>query len=346
LYSFGLGDLAGYCETHDLIIYDHPFVGEARSRGLLRDLAPLLSGVDRTAFAADSTGPSWQSYIQGDGIWALPIDTAAQTGVWRADLLDDAGEPVPETLDEVLALAARAARRGQWIAWPAIPTDQMCTLLTILASMGLDPGCDPGDFLDRRAAAEAVEWMRRILAVAHPASGDWNPIRCLDHMAAQDDVIYVPWAFNYVNYQAAAGPRRIRFGRSPQVGAFAARTILGGAGIGISARSKAPEAAFAYALHLSQPAYQSADYVRNGGQPGSRSAWQSPACNALTNGFFADTLPVLDASWLRPTYPGFLPIFHDATTRLAAVTAGQAPLSGFLDWINSAHDAAQMEAAR
>ena len=41
-----------------------------------------------------------------------------------------------------------------------------------------------------------------------------------------------------------------------------------------------------------------------GGQPGSRTAWQSDACNALTGGFFRNTLPVMDQAYLRPTHAG------------------------------------------
>lgn len=336
LYSFGEGDLSEFCARYDLVIYDHPFVGQAAAEGWLLDLAPLLAAADRDAFAADEVGPSWRSYAFEGGIYALPIDTAAQTAAWRPDLLDD--EERPGTLDGVYGLAERLGRRGRHIAWPAVPTDQLCTLITIGASLGGTPGRSEGPFMARADVEAAVDWMRRLLAVAHPGSAGWNPIRCLDHMSAQDDVAYVPWLFNYVNYQTPPRERPIRFGASPRVDArIPARTILGGAGIGVSRTSADPQAAFDYAMYLSRPAFQAGDYVRHGGQPGSRTAWTSDACNALTGGFFRDTLPVLDASYLRPTYPGFLTLFHEATARLDAVLREGAPAAAFADWLNGEH---------
>ena len=343
LYSFGEGDLGDYAARYDLVIYDHPFVGEVAANKWLRDLRPMLGDQVR-AFAADEVGRSWQSYDHAGGIWALPIDTAAQTGAWRSDLMDKLGEGVPATLDDVVALGGRLKSRGTAIGWPAIPTDMMCTFLSVVASMGHDPGRDAGPFVTPAATAGAVDWLRRLLHVAHPASTTWNPIRCLDYMGATDEVAYVPYLFNYVNY-ATAG--RIRFGAAPRVAAgLPAHTILGGAGIGVSASAADPAAAFAYALHLSRPAFQAGPYVAHGGQPGSRTAWVSDSANALTNGFFRDTLPVLDAAWLRPTLPGFLGLFHDATLRLAAVLSEGADVPAFAAFLNDGYDCLRDATAR
>jgi multiple sugar transport system substrate-binding protein len=331
LYSFGEGDLGDYAARYDLVIYDHPFVGDAAKNGWLLDLKPFL-GAGTASFAADAVGRSWESYDYAGGVWALPIDTAAQSGAWRPDLLQRAGEEVPATLEDVIALGPRLRKHGMWVAWPAIPTDMLCTFFSITASLGHDPGRDTGAFVAPAVAEEVVGWLLRLLEVAHPGSTGWNPIRCLDQMTATDEVAYVPWLFNYVNY-ATAG--RIRFGAAPRVAADRpARTLLGGAGIAVSASSANPQLAFDYALHLSRPEFQSGPYVEHGGQPGSRTAWTSDRANAITNGFFRDTLPVLDAAWLRPTLPGFLPLFHAATLRLAAVLTEGAPAADFVRFLN------------
>lgn len=340
LYSFGEGDLGDYAARYDLVIYDHPFVGDAAKNGWLLDLKPFL-GERTSGFAADAVGRSWDSYAHAGGVWALPIDTAAQTGAWRPDLMQRADEAIPATLEDVLAMGRRLRQRDMWIAWPAIPTDMLCTFFSIVASLGHDPGRDPGPFVAPVAADEAVGGLRRLLEVAHPASTGWNPIRCLDHMSATEEVAYVPWLFNYVNY-ATAG--RIRFGAAPRVAADKpAHTLLGGAGIAVSAASANPQLAFDYALHLSQPAFQSGPYVEHGGQPGSRTAWTSDEANAITNGFFRDTLPVLDAAWLRPTLPGFLSLFHAATLRLAAVLTEGAPAADFVRFLNDGYSHVKRE---
>ena len=99
-------------------------------------------------------------------------------------------------------------------------------------------------------------------------------------------------------------------------------------------------------MYLCSPSYQSGDYVTYGGQPGSRTAWQSDACNALTGGFFRNTLPVMDQAYLRPTHAGFVPFFHDATLKLAAVVFEDAPIRPFADWLNASYDRIRPEGSR
>src|SRR5690606_38895075 len=107
-----------------------------------------------------------------------------------------------------------------------------------------------------------------------------------------------------VNYATGEMGRPISFGPSPRIAAeLPARTILGGAGIGISAKSQNPQAAFAYAKYLCSPQFQSSTYVAAGGQPGSRTAWQAAASDRYAAGFFSSTLPALDNAFLRPTHP-------------------------------------------
>ncbi len=338
LYSFGEGELGTYAEQYDLVIYDHPFVGDICDKGWMLDLRPLLSPEQIAQFNADEVGASWRSYAYRDGIWGLPVDTAAQTSAARLDLVGKLGLDIPKTLAEVRSFAEAAKRQDMFVGWPAVPTDLMCTLVSIAASLGLNPGHADGDFLPAADASEVIGELQALARLAHPKSKEWNPIRCLDHMSSQDDVAYVPYLFNYVNYSTGNPPRKITFGAAPATRAsLQPHTILGGAGIGISAKAKDPEAAFAYAMWLCAPDYQSGDYVRFGGQPGSRSAWTSAACNALTGDFFASTLATLDNAYLRPTHPGFVPFFHDATLKLAAVLLEDAPQRGFVDWLNGAY---------
>ena len=335
LYSFGEGDLGSFADRYDLVIYDHPFVGDIAANGWLLDLNSFLSDADRALFAKDEVGASWRSYAHGNGIWALPIDTAAQTSARREDLMAANGWDMPGTLADVIDLARRAGERGLSVAWPAVPTDLMCTLVSVAASMGLAPGHQGEDFLAPAEIGEIVAQLRALAKVVHPKSKEWNPIRCLDHMSAEDDVVYVPYTFNYVNYSTPGAGKKITFGAAPQVDpGKPARTILGGAGIGVSAKAADPKAAFDYALYLSTAGYQAGEYVVHGGQPGSRSAWVSPEANALTGNFFRDCLPVLDAAYLRPTHPGFVPFFHDATLKLAEVIHEDASPAAFSGWLN------------
>lgn len=337
LFSFGEGGLEQFADAYDLVIFDHPFVGEIARDGLFFDLNTFLTDADRAHFAADAIGGAWQSYAYDGGVWALPIDVAAQTAAWRQDLLERAGLPVPTTMDELFAFVPLANAKGLAMAWPAKPTDLLCTMMTLGASLGLPVGAGSGPFLSVADAIDIVELLRRLLAISHPSSRTWNPIQCFDAMSAGDEIGYVPFAFNYVNY--ATAPRPIRFGAPPRaVGERPVHALLGGAGIGVSRKSKDPRGAFEYAMYLCSPEMQSGLYVREGGQPGSRAAWQSAESNAVTANFFADTLSTMDASFLRPTHPGFIALFHEATLRLAAVVHDGAPAPAFVSWLNEGYD--------
>ena len=87
LREFGEAPIEQYLDRYDLLIVDHPFVGFAAAHGVLVDLAPSISEAEKLRCAADSVGPSWESYWYGDGLWAFPIDAATQVASYRPDLL-------------------------------------------------------------------------------------------------------------------------------------------------------------------------------------------------------------------------------------------------------------------
>jgi multiple sugar transport system substrate-binding protein len=134
-------------------------------------------------------------------------------------------------------------------------------------------------------------------------------------------VVYVPFAFGYVNYASRQKEPHLRFTNVPTAGSAGA--LLGGAGIGVSARSKNRTAAIDYARYLCAGDYQRGDYVREGGQPGSLAAWQDDGANVFARDFFRDTLATIQASYLRPTHAGFLTFAREIAPRVAAAIAGE-----------------------
>ena len=150
------------------MIYDHPFVGDVRKHGWLLDLEPLLTSQDMALFERDAVGASWRSYASESGVWALPVDTAAQTGAWRDDLMQRHGFVIPRTIEDVIALGERGAAKGIFVGWPSVPTDLMCTLVSVAASMGLDPGRRDGDCLSPRQAGDVLAQLKALARIAHP----------------------------------------------------------------------------------------------------------------------------------------------------------------------------------
>src|SRR5207244_4769424 len=228
----------------------------------------------------------------------------------------------------------KARAEGKWLGLPLVPTDAMCLILTGAATGGhaIAPADDV--FLSEAALAEILDRLRALAALAHPDSWSWNPIRCYDHMIASDDVVYVPFAFGYVNY-ASRGEAHLRFAdipASPPIG-----SLLGGAGIGVSAFSQERDAAAEYALYLCSSEFQCRGYVAAGGQPGTLSAWTDEAVNRDTRHFFRDTLATMQGSYLRGTWPGFVGFFRACAPKATAAIGGDLSARDLASWFNRKH---------
>jgi multiple sugar transport system substrate-binding protein len=302
LQAFADRDVASLAERFDLIVLDHPSIGDAVDRS---SLVPLDEHLD-AAFLRDqetnNVGRSYESYVWEGHVWALAIDAAAQVASYRPDLLDRLGASVPETWDEVSALSRAAREAGLTVAVPTIPVDAVLAYCAIAVADGVDPF--EGEAHGRVAA---LERLRAIVGVAHPDSSAWNPPATYEHMTSADDVVYCPLAFGYSNYSRADYRGRVlRFAPGPAGGSGVRVGTLGGAGLAVSASSPNVDAAARYAAFVASPGIQRGLYVREQGQPGHRSAWTDPAVNELANGYFERTLPGLDAAYLRPRHAGFL----------------------------------------
>jgi multiple sugar transport system substrate-binding protein len=294
--------LTGY----DLIVLDHPSVGDAVGAGSLVPLDDHLGESFLGEQRASSVGRSFESYAWNAHQWALATDAAAQVTVFRPDLM--AGDvEVPRTWDEVRRLATTLAALDRWIAMPLIPVDAICAFLAICTSLGETPFEEDERVVERGAGAEALDTLRAIVSLAHPESLRWNPPRTFSHMAEHDDVAYCPLAFGYVNYSTPGFATRVlRVAPGPAGGDGVPRGTLGGAGVAVSSASKHVEVACRFAAFVASAMVQRGPYLAAGGQPGHRAAWVDPHVNAVTGSFFADTLPALDVAYLRPRHEGFV----------------------------------------
>jgi multiple sugar transport system substrate-binding protein len=121
----------------------------------------------------------------------------------------------PSSLNEVLELGRAVRKDGKWLGLPLVPTDAMCTLLTMT-----DPQ-DGEEFFAADEVVHSIDQLRQLAALSHPDSSKWNPIRCYDHMIASDDVVYVPFAFGYVNYASKPDAPHLLFADVPASGSSA-----------------------------------------------------------------------------------------------------------------------------
>jgi multiple sugar transport system substrate-binding protein len=334
-----LQDFADYpivrlAERYDLMVIDHPHVGIAADDGCLVPLDEYLDASFLAEQAANSVGPSHESYFYAGHQWTLATDAAAQVSAYRADVLHQIGATVPRTWDDVLALAN--IRRDQpygRVAMPMIPVDCISAFCSLCANAGELPYLTDEVAVSRPVGRYALETLRALREAAHSESLTWNPPRTLDRMSTTDEIAYVPLLFGYSNYSRAGfRPHLVRFIDVPATGEGGPRgAILGGAGVAVSSRSRQIDAACAYAAYVASPEVQRGIYFDADGQPGHRTAWTDDRTNAVAHDFFRDTLATLDGSYLRPRYAGYIDVQDRAGEIIHEFLRTEADVNAALD---------------
>jgi multiple sugar transport system substrate-binding protein len=299
------------------------------------DLAPFITEAETLHFAADSVGPSWQSYWYGGGLWALPIDAASQVGSYRPDLLRALFPAVPATFSDVLELGEKARTAGKYIVVPACPTDAISLFFTLSANLGYPILEDGERFVDDSVAAEVLDRLHALIELSHPRSVESNPIQVYDFMISGAETVYCPYGFGYSNYSRLGNSVRLKFTNAPTAGRHGcAGTMLGGTGIAISKLSSHPSEAIAYAKWLVSLEHQRGTYFRAGGQPASLAAWTDSSVNAMAEGFFSGTLQTLQTAYLRPRFDGFVRFFEAAGIEINRCLRGEVKDAALIPWLN------------
>jgi len=308
LKDFGDVPFEQMAREYDLLVVDHPHMGYADATHCLHPLEMTLRAEIRRELAVQSAGASYPTYEYNGHQYALPVDAAVHSTVYRADLLDAA---LPDDWEGVIRLGAELRERGLWMAVPLVPTDAISVFITLVANLGAPVGAD-GQMTDPQIGLRALHLIREFHAVAHPQSHTWNPITMLDQMTTAKDIAYCPLAYSYSNYARRGFAKYpLRFANIPGIRG----AVLGGAGIAVSAFSKAIPEACAYAAWLCSADVQSTLYVENGGQPGNGAAWLDENANRITNNFFRDTLQTLESAYVRQRNPGWIG-FQEGAGRL------------------------------
>jgi multiple sugar transport system substrate-binding protein len=293
-------------DRYDLIMIDHPHLGAAVRQDLLLPLNSWLSADFLSDQAANSVGQSYSSYTWGDCQLALPLDAAAQVGAYRADLLERHGLAIPKTWEEVSSLA-QALPNGVSIGLPFVPVHAFASFFTLSSQhAGLQFWRD-GSPLELETGEYALETLRELASYMHPMSANEDPIAMLQRMGETDEVAYSPLVYGYSNY-AREGfvTNPIKFANIPSENGQSKGSMIGGVGLAVSQRCRNPEIAIQFVIMVANGEFQRTDFVKNGGQPGHRSAWLDEDANRLTNDFFADTLRTLDNGSVRPRFDGYI----------------------------------------
>ncbi len=291
-------------EQYDLLLIDHPHIGEAVIGGALEAMDDWLDADFLADQQRNSVGPGYGTYSWQGRQWALAVDAAAQVCAWRPDLLT---EPLPRDWTGVLRLAESLppARR---MALPLVPTHAYSCFVTLNANIGGPDFWPETSGLRRDTALEAYAVLQRLAALADPRSFDMDPIAMLDSMTDAHDspaIVYVPLVFGYSNYaRSGYRDRAVRFGDIPSAVSEPRGSMIGGVGLAVSSRSAHKRLAMDFARHLASAECQTGVFYSSGGQPGYLGAWLDADINADCGDFFANTLRTLELSWVRPRRPG------------------------------------------
>ncbi|MFE0018587.1 carbohydrate ABC transporter substrate-binding protein [Mesorhizobium sp. NPDC059054] len=305
--SFPVEELA---RGYDLIVIDHPHVGQITHEACLAPLDVPGRKAERDALAAGSVGKSYPSYNWQGRQWAFPIDAAAQVQAWRSDLIAEA----PATWAQVMELA-RAGR----VLLPLRPPHSLMSFFTLAANLGHACATDgPGALIDTEAGEAAFGMLAEIAALVDPECLTMDPIAVSEKMAEAGSLIAcAPLIYGYVSY-AMEGfrPNRLTFGDIPAAnGNGPIGSALGGTGIAVSAFSRARDAAIDFAYWVASGTVQRGPYAAAGGQPGHLAAWEDEAVNTVTGDFYRATRATLEAAWIRPRHDGYM-VFQQAASEL------------------------------
>jgi multiple sugar transport system substrate-binding protein len=326
--AFPVEELA---RRYDLIVLDHPHIGQVVAEGCLAPLDVAGGEAHCRELARGSVGPSFESYRWNGRQWALPIDAATQVQAWRADLVAAPAERWEDVM--------RLARQGV-VHCPLRPPHSLMVLYTLAANLGRPCGGDPHEFLDAETGARVYEMLRELTSLIDAVCYGMDPIAVSEAMARPDArVVCVPLIYGYVSYaREQPGRKRISFANIPAAGSNGpVGSVLGGTGIAVSARTELLDAAIDFAYWVASAEVQRGPYASAGGQPGHAAAWEDRKINTDAGDFFTATRATLNGAWLRPRHSGSVPFQQAASVRLnEALMGGERP-QAFIADLNAMH---------
>jgi multiple sugar transport system substrate-binding protein len=324
--SFPVADLA---ERYDLIVIDHPHVGQITRE---RCLVPLDEGRP-ASLRNEYVGASLTSYVWEGRLWALPIDAAAQVQAWRPDRL----ERPPADWKAMLELAAAGE-----VLCPLRPPHDLMALFTLCGLSGNPARTDGPELFEPAGAAIAYELLRELTALLEPACFGMDPIAVLDRLSQpRSACLSSPLIYGYVSYSRpgseSTGTRAaIAFGDLAPLlpSGRLAGSALGGTGIAVSARSAQPRAAIDFARWVAGPEAQGGPYLLSGGQPASAAGWANAAANAAALDFYRNTRATLESAWVRPRHAGYMRFQQAAAQRLLQALESAEPARSLIAALN------------
>lgn len=325
LEGFESHSIADQCARFDLVVIDHPHVGEAVTDEALVPIEDLFDADEIAAWQAGTAGPSFVSYRYAGKHWALPLDAATQVMACQPDKV----ATPPTDWDGVIALAETAD-----VALSLAGPHAILSFQSICGALGFEPAIPRDDFIDRTIAREAFALMARLTGDASRRFAAHNPIAMLEAMAAGNGPALCPLIYGYVNYAAAGS---VAYANAPRGPGGRIGSTLGGTGIGVSRRATVTPELLDHLRWLMSDTVQRGFIPRHDGQPSLRSAWKDEDVNAAANGFYRATQDSVEQALLRPRHDGAIPFQTAASALLRDALLADAEAEAVLDAIEAAY---------
>ncbi|SDL02430.1 carbohydrate ABC transporter substrate-binding protein, CUT1 family [Nocardioides sp. YR527] len=313
---------------YDLVVLDHPHLGDALAHGCLQSFDDLVGHEQVAAWADAAVGPSLASYVMDGLLWAVPLDAATQVAATRADLVDR----VPRLWSEVAALSRRAP-----VALSLAGPHALLTFSSVCVALGEEPG-GAQRFVSVEVGRQALELMADLASRAPRRAPDLDPIGLLAEMTEDDTIAHVPLVYGYVTYADTTLDRPVRFTEAPTL-ALGTRpgSTLGGTGLALTTRCQATPELLDHVRHLMSGPVQQGFIPAHAGQPSARAAWTSPALNEPVGDFYRGTLETVEQAWVRPRHPGYVTFQTEAAEVVREALAGSISIAAALGRIDDRH---------
>ena len=302
LQEFADASIEDLAKRFDLLVIDHPWTGFGAATNTIVPLSDHFSSEYIKDQEMNTVGKSYESYVFNNKLWALPIDAATPVAAARLDILEKNGLKVPETFEDLLALAKKGL-----VAFAGIPVDSLMTFYSFCCSLGEAPFQSQEKVISNETGIKALQMHRELAQSMDPANFNRNPIQVYEAMVNTDEIAYCPFAYGYSNYSRIGYSKNllhfydlVKLNDQPMI------SSLGGTGLAVSAFSENLPEALKYAEFTGSSQVQQNIFADNGGQPGHLQAWKSDRINAITHDYFKNTLPALERAFLRPRYSGHM----------------------------------------
>lgn len=297
-------------DTYDLVYMDVAWVPKFAAQGWLRPLdEDFTPELQKDFLPGDLAGSRFEGKL-----YRLPLQSDGGMLFYRSDLVS---QP-PKTWDELRAAAQKTQRPPE--LWGFVFEGKqyeglVCVFLEALWGFGGDVFA-----LDAPPGVKALSFLRDTVGtIAPPSVLTFQEEEARRAFQEGHAVFMRNWPYAWKMLQAEGSPVRGKVGVAPVPGGAA---TLGGWGFGVSAYSRHPKEAWAFAWFSARPEIQRLAFERGGILPTRRALYSDPRLLA-TAPYLRGWETILAGARPRPLVPNYARLSDSLQEHVSAALSGQ-----------------------